>query len=363
MNASGLTRALKERDPLLKISAVGADLLRQAGADIFYDIKGLAVMGFFDALKKLPRFIALKNLILKKISLEKPDAIILVDFSGFNLRLAKSINKKLPVIYYVSPQVWASRRGRIKTIQKYISKMVVLFAFEKELYRRYGVAAEFAGHPLLDIVKPLFSKKEFCDALNLKHDRPIVALLPGSRRQEVEKILPVMLGTGRIVKKELPRVQFVIAKVPQLDLDIYQDKLKAANLEAMIAEGETYDCLNAADFNLVCSGTATLETAILAKPFAVVYKMSLLNFLLYLPQVRVPYIAMVNIVAGKRIVREFIQFQATPARIAREALRVLKDPAASESLHRELLGVSALLGEKGASKRAAEIILNFLATL
>jgi len=360
LHAAGLTQAIKELDPAIRISAVGTDLLRQAGAEIFYGIEGLAVIGLFDALKKLPRFIALKNHILKKIALEKPDAIILVDFSGFNLRLAKTINKKIPVVYYVSPQVWASRPGRIKTIQKYISKMVVLFKFEQEFYRRHGVDAEFTGHPLLDIVKPQFSKKEFFRNYNLKEDRPTIALLPGSRRQEINKILPVMLSASRIIKKEIPETQFIIAKIPQLDWGIYQNKLKEAGLEVKIVEGKTYDCLNAADFALVCSGTATLETAILACPFAVVYKMNLLNFLFYLPQVKVPYIAMANIVARKNIVQEFIQFQATPGKIAREVLRVLKDPAAKEKLHQELLGVSTLLGEKGASKRAARTILDFL---
>jgi len=358
--AAGLTRAIRELNPSIKISAVGGQLLRQAGATVLYDTRGLAVIGLFDVLKKLPRFISLKKLILAKIAAEKPDGIILVDFSGLNLRLAKAINKKIPVIYYVSPQVWASRCGRVKTIKKYVSKMVVLFEFEKEFYQRYGIDAEFGGHPLLDIVKPTLSKKEFCNTFNLKEDRPTLALLPGSRRQEVNKILPIMLQACLRIKKEIPNLQLLIAKVPQLEGDIYQDKLKELNLEAGIVQGKTYDCLNAADFALVCSGTATLETAILAKPFAVIYKMNWLNFLFYLPQVKVPYIALANIVAGKKLVQEFIQSQATPAKIAREVLRMLKSPNELQKLHHELSGVSNLLGEKGASQRAARIILNFL---
>ena len=161
LNAANLAAALKEIDPSIKISGVGGIALRQAGAEIIYDIKGLACIGLFDVLKKLPKFFILKKLILEKINAEKPDAIILVDFSGFNLRLAKDINKTIPVIYYISPQVWASRAGRIKSIKRYIHKMLVLFKFEQEFYRRFGIDAEFVGHPLLDIVKPTTGRKEF----------------------------------------------------------------------------------------------------------------------------------------------------------------------------------------------------------
>ncbi|MFA5115406.1 MAG: lipid-A-disaccharide synthase [Candidatus Omnitrophota bacterium] len=360
LHAAGLTRCIKELNPLIKISGVGGPLLAGAGASVFYDIKGLAVFGLFDALRKLPHFLYLKKLILKEMEIRNPDAIILVDFSGFNLRLAKAVNKKIPVIYYVSPQVWASRQGRIKTIKRYVSKMVVLFKFEKEFYLSHGIDAEFTGQPLLDTVTPSLSRKEFLSGINLRGGRRTIALLPGSRRQEVEKILPVMLKAGMLIKKELPDIQYVIAKAPQLDWDIYRNRIRGLAMEVRITEGKTYDCLNAADFALVCSGTATLEATILAVPFATVYRMNWLSYLLYLPQVRVPYISMANIVAGKRIIREFIQSEATPQRIAREAVAILESPGELKNLRERLLGVTRLLGEKGAARRAAETILNFL---
>jgi len=360
LNAGNLAIAIKAISPEIKISGVGGTHLRQAGARIICDIKDLAVIGLFDVLKKLPKFFGLKKLILQKIKLEKPDAIILVDFSGFNLRLAKAINKTIPVIYYISPQVWASRPGRIKTIKKYISKILVLFKFEQEFYKRYGIDADFIGHPLLDIVHPAMEEKEFLAELGFSESKTTIALLPGSRKQEIEHILPVMLRASLLISKHIANAQFVIAKSPQVDLDIYKRMVDSFKLNLRIVEGRTYDCIASANFCLVASGTATLETAIMQKPFAVIYKMNLLNYLLYRPQVRVPYIGMVNIVAGRKIIPEFIQFKASPRKISDEVLRILNNPSQIERMKNELAQVKSSLGEKGASKRASQIIVDFL---
>lgn len=360
LNAAGLAKKILEINPAIKISGVGGALLRQAGAQIFYDIKGLAVIGLFDVLKKLPKFFALQKLILQKIKEERPDAIILIDFSGFNLRLAGKIDKTIPTIYYVSPQVWASRRGRLKTIKEHINKMLVIFKFEREFYKRYGIDADFVGHPLLDIVRPTMEKKEFLTRLNFSESRTTIALLPGSRKQEIEHILPVMLKASKLINREIKDAQFVLAKSPGVGWDIYERKIRGVNLDLKIVEGKTYDCLNAANFCLVASGTATLETAIMQKPFAVIYKMNLLNYLLYRPQVKVPYIGMANIVAGEKIVPEFIQFQATPEKIADYVLKILNNPSELARMKDGLAKIENSLGEKGASSRAAQIILDFL---
>ncbi len=360
LNAASLAKAILNINPQIKISGVGGTLLNQAPAVIYQDIKELAVIGLFDVLKKLPKFFSLQKLILEKIKEEKPDAIILVDFSGFNLRLARKINKALPVIYYVSPQVWASRPGRIKTIKDYIHKMIVLFKFEEEFYKRYGTDVDFVGHPLLDIVKPVSEKREFLRKLNLSESKTTITLLPGSRKQEIKNILPIMLKSCTLINRQMKESQFVIAKSPHVDLDIYNRIIGGFNIDLNIIEGKTYDCLNIADFCLVASGTATLETAIMQKPFAVIYKMNLLNYLLYRPQVKIPYIGMVNIVAGRKIVPEFIQFGATPKEISRQVLEILQNPSRIEQMQNGLAQVKSLLGEKGASLRAARIILDFL---
>ena len=359
LHAGNLAKAIKELNPNIKIAGVGGANLRQGGAEIYCDIKDLAVFGFFDVLKKLPKFFSLKKLILQKINEEKPDAIIFVDFAGFNLRLAKEINNRIPTIYYISPQVWASRAGRIRTIKKYIQKMLVIFKFEEEFYKKCGINADFVGHPLLDIIKPTMAKNELLNNLKFSESKITIALLPGSRKQEIENILPIMLKTAKLIRQELD-AQFVIAKSPQVGWELYNRRIKGLNLDIKIVEGKTYDCLNIADFCLVCSGTATIETAIMQKPFVIIYKMNILNYLLYRPQVRVPYIGMVNIVAGKKIIPEFIQFGASPRKIAREALKILKTSSEIERIKKSLAQVKTSLGEKGATSRAAQIIVDFL---
>lgn len=360
LHAGNLAKRILEINPDIRISGIGGTFMRQSGANIYCDIKDLAVIGFFDVLKKLPKFFALKKLILQNLKEEKPDAIILVDFSGFNLRLARKINRTIPTIYYISPQVWASRPGRVKTIKSYIRKMIVLFKFEEEFYKRYGVNVTYVGHPLLDIVKPTMEKNEFLRKFNLSESKTTITLLPGSRKQEIKNILPVMLKASTLISQKIKDAQFVIAKSPQLDLNIYNRIISKANIDLKIIEGKTYDCLNIADFCLVASGTATLETAIMQRPFVVIYKMNLLNYLLYRPQVKVPYIGMVNIVAGRKIVPEFIQFKAHPKKISEQVLKILQNPGRLEQMKNDLTQVKSLLGEKGASRRAAQIIIDFL---
>ncbi|MDI6758198.1 MAG: lipid-A-disaccharide synthase [Candidatus Omnitrophota bacterium] len=360
LHAANLAREILQINPQIRITAVGGDALRQTGIEVFYDIKTIAVMGFFDVLRKLPQFFFLKKLVLEKIKQEKPSAIIMVDFSGFNLRLAKIIKKTIPIIYYISPQVWASRSGRVKTIKEYVSKIIVFFKFEEEFYKKYGINANLIGHPLLDTCKPAMSKKELFNKLNFSETKTTFALLPGSRKQEIEKILPVMLKTSILISKEIPDAQFVIAKSLLIDWDIYNRNICGLNINVMVVEGITTDCLNIADFCLICSGSATLETAIMQKPFVVIYKMGLLNYLLYRPQVRCPYIGMVNIIADKLVCPEFIQFKASPKKIAKTVLEILKNPVRLERIKSGLSQVRDLLGEKGATARAAKIITAIL---
>ncbi|MEI6831923.1 MAG: lipid-A-disaccharide synthase [Candidatus Omnitrophota bacterium] len=358
--AGNLIAAINELDPAIKISGVGGIHLAKTKTEIFYNIKGLAVMGLFDVLKKLPKFFELKRLILDKINSDKPDCIILVDFSGFNLRLAKTINKRIPTIYYVSPQVWASRENRIKCIKKFVYKMIVLFKFEEEFYKERQIQAQYAGHPLIDIVKPTMSKQELINNFRFSTDKKIIALLPGSRKREVKLILPLMLKAAQLINKKISDTQFVIAKSPALDTQIYTQVLKRFNLDLKIIDGKTYDCLEIADASLVCSGTATLEAAIIGKPFVIVYKMNLLNYLLYAPQVKVPYIGMVNIISGKKVVPEFIQFQAKPKMIAHAIIDLLQKPEQAKQMLEDLTFVKTSLGLPGAAQRAAKLILEFL---
>lgn len=359
LHAATLVSSLRKIKPDLKVFGVGESPLAQSGAEIIYNIHGLSVMGLFDVIKKIPKFIALKNLILEKIAHHKFSAVIFVDFSGFNLRLAKAINNQTKTIYYVSPQVWASRPERINTIKKYISKMIVLFPFEQEFYKKHGLEVELVGHPLLDIVKSSKEKKSFLKNLELSEEKTTISLLPGSRKQEVKRILPVMLEAAKIISKKID-VQFIIARPAQLEQDIYDRLIKKTALSVRIVPNETYAVIEAADFCLVCSGTATLETTIMQKPFFLIYKMSLLNYLLYRPQVKLPYIGLANIIAKRKIIPEFIQFEATPKRIAEETLKILNNPDKLEKMRKELTEVKSSLGQPGAAERAARIIIDFI---
>ena len=358
--AASLAGAIKSLNPQIEISGVGGTYLAKAGAEIFYNIKELSVMGFFDVLKKLPKFFKLKQAILDKIEADKSDCLILVDFSGFNLRLASAVNKRIPVIYYVSPQVWASREGRIDCLRKFISMIVVLFKFEEEFSRQHQIQATYAGHPLIDLVKPLPEKQDFLNSFGINPNKKIIALLPGSRKQEIRIILPLMLKTAQFINKTIAETQFIIAKAPNLDIQIYQDICAGSGLDLKIIDGKTYDCLNIAQASLVCSGTATLEAAIIGKPFVIVYKTNPFNYFLYRPQVKIPYIGMVNIVAGKLVVPEFIQFDAQPKLIAKSIIELLQNPLSANRMSQDLKAVKDSLGEPGAAERAAKHILSFL---
>ncbi len=358
--AGNLASEIKKIDPGIKISGVGGSCLKESGAQIICDIKELSVMGLFDVLKKLPRFFRLKKTILERIKTDKPEAIIFVDFSGFNLRLAKAINKSIPAIYYVSPQVWASREKRIESIRKYISRMIVLFKFEEEFYEKHGIKADYAGHPLLDLARPQTKKDELIKNLGIDSGAKIISLLPGSRKQEIRKILPLMLETAELINREIPDTRFIIAKSPNVDMRVYEEECGKSPLKPSFVEGKTCDCLNAADFSLVCSGTATLEAAIIQKPFVIVYKMNALNYLLYRPQVKIPYIGIVNIIAGRKIVPEYIQYAARPQIIAGYAAGLLRDPGKINDFRSDLSSLKRMLGEPGASARAARLILDFL---
>jgi len=358
LQAGLLVSCLKQLDNEIKIYAVGGGHLKEAGAEILRNIKDLSVLGLFDVLRKLGKFQELMSFIVDKINELKPQAIIFVDFSGFNLRLAKKINNKVKTIYYISPQVWASRQGRVKTIKRFINKMLVIFKFEQEFYRKFGIDAEFVGHPLLDIVKPSMAKEQALREFGLKENTPVFALLPGSRISEIKNILPIMLRAASIIKEKIPEAQFVLSKIAHIDGSLYQNILNNSIPDIKIIEGKPYDCLNVADFVLVASGTATLETAIMGKPNVVIYKMGLLNYLLYRPQVKVPFIGMENIVAGKMLAPEFIQFKAKPRLIAQAALELFNDKVRQEEIQEGFRELREKLGPPGAPARAAKSILN-----
>lgn len=362
LHAGSLAANLKILQPDLELFGIGGNKMRQAGVSIIQDIKDLSCFGFFDAILHIGRFINLQKKLLKFIDKNPPDLIILTDFSGFNLRFAKKVNPAIPIFYYISPQIWASRPGRIQTIKKYIKKMLVIFSFEEKLYKDAGVDVEFVGHPLLDIVKPTKSTQDAKKEFGLSYSKTIITLLPGSRKTVVKKHLPIMLRAASMINKKISS-QFVIIRNPNLAEDIFSETISChedKNLLLKIIEDRVYDCLNVADFVITSSGTATLETAIMEKPMLIMYKMPVLAYLLYRPQVKVPFIGMVNIIAGKKIIPEFIQFEAKPELIAKEVLNTLNSKEKLSEIQKELQLVKIKLAPDQAARRAAGIIINYL---
>lgn len=360
-HGSSLIQALRKIEPQIEISGIGGPRMRRAGCKIHFDISELSIIGFTDVLKNLAKIKRVFRRLLNEIDAQMPDACILVDYPGFNLRLAAEVKKRnIPVIYYISPQIWAWWKGRIRTIQRYVDKMIVVFNFEEALYRQAGIDVSFVGHPLLDIAYPGVSRENFCQKLDLSCEKITIGLVPGSRKMEVERILPILLESAQIITKELPQTQFVLLKAPGLAEDLFSSRIKKCELPLAVCENQTYDFLNSCDFALVASGTATLETAIMQKPMLVVYKVSFLNWFIARWLIKLPFIGLVNVVAGKKIVPEFIQFQAKPPLIAKKALELLNNQDELRTIKSQLEKVRKSLGIPGASQRAAEIITNFL---
>lgn len=361
LHASDLVREIKKLNPQIKFFGLGGEKMQREGVDLSFNIVELAVVGFFEVLKNLKKFKKIFNHLLEKIDLEKPDLAILVDYPGFNLRLAKELKKrKIPIIYYISPQVWAWGSGRIKIIRQLVKRIIVFFKFEEEFYKSHGIAVSFVGHPLLDRVKPTMNKEESLIKLNIPPTRFTVALLPGSREKEVKNILPIMLDSAKLIYRELTDIKFLILRSPTVKEELFNNILSHYKLPAYILHGITYDGLAGSDFAMVASGTATLETAILGIPMVILYKVSFLTWAYLRMMIKIPYIGMVNIIAGRRIVPEFIQYHAKSKRIATFIKDILTNPYQQDTIKKLLHNVVARLGEKGANQRAAAIILDEL---
>ena len=361
LHAAHLVKELKSINPHLEIFGIGGRKMKEAGVDVIYDIVELAVVGFVEVLKHLKVFKKVLEKLLILLDTRKPDIVILVDYPGFNLRFAKYVKEKnIPVIYYISPQLWAWGKGRIEEIKKYVAKMVVIFGFEEELYRQAGVKASFVGHPFLDIVKPVWKKEETIKHLHLNHHSTKIALLPGSRQKEIERHLSVMLEACEKIKIQLPDVEFILARRKELDSSIYNKIISRSTIKPHSLEDRPYEIMDISDIVIVSSGSATLETAIMEKPMIIVYKTSFLTWFLARNMIKIPNIGLVNVVAGKKIVPELIQFNATAKNIAKETLLILNNKKLQKHIKENLREVKERLGERGATERAAHIIQKFI---
>jgi lipid-A-disaccharide synthase len=361
LHGAHLVEAIHQIDPEVQLLGVGGEHLAQRGMKLLYHSQSLSVVGLTEVLFKLRTILKTLKGLKESLNQEKPNLIVLIDFPDFNLRLAKSAHEKgIPVLYYISPQIWAWRPGRVKLIAERVKKMVVFFPFEVSLYKAAGVDVEWVGHPLVDIVKPTLSKEEAFRKFGLDPQRRTVGLLPGSRIHEVKRLLPPLLASAHLLQKEIPDLQFVIPVAPGFTEETLSPWVRNRPAPLKFIRGWTYDVMNISDLLILASGTATLEAALLGKPMIIIYKVSLLSSWVGRVMIQVKHIGLVNLVAGKGITPELIQKDVNAKRIVEEGLRILKDSVLQQEMIESLKEVRQRLGNPGAAQRAAHIVMSML---
>jgi lipid-A-disaccharide synthase len=355
--AGALAVEIRRRQPDAAIFGLGGQRLMAGGGELLADYRGLSVTGLVEAIRVLPKSLATLNRLLDAARSEKPDALVLIDFPDFNFRLAAAVKKLgIPIIYYISPQLWAWRQSRMKVMKRLVDRVLVIFPFEEQIYRDAGVPVQFVGHPLVDLARAQEPKDSFVREIGLDAQRPVVALLPGSRPNEVERLLPILRDAVARIAAQMPQAQFVIARAPSLDDRLFSTTTwsGARPIEVL---ARTDDVLAVSDVAITASGTATVQAALHGRPMVVVYRLSPITYRLGRRFLLVENVAMVNLIAGRRIVPELIQDDCTAENIAAETLSFLTNHDRAEEARRGLAAVRAKLGGPGASGRAAEAVL------
>jgi lipid-A-disaccharide synthase len=361
MYAARLATALRARAGA-QMFGMGGPRMAEAGVELVADYHEVAVVGIAEVLHKIPTVIGVQRRLAREAARRQPALAILVDSPGTHLGVARRLkNIGVPVGYFIGPQVWAWRAGRVRTVKRLVKRMVVIFPFEEKIYSDAGVPVDFVGHPLVDVVRPTMTRDEFAARHGLDPARPIMTLLPGSRRSEIARNFPGVLETCAIVNREMhdQGVQFVHAAAPGLPAEVLA-KYARPGLEIKRVEGATYDALAAADCAIVASGTATVEAALLGTPMVVIYRVAAATAMVMRHMLRTPFIGMVNLIAGKLVAKEFIQDKFKPAAVAEEVCRLLSSPAARDEMKAGLARVRAKLGPGGAIERAADVFAGML---
>lgn len=362
--ASALADALRARNPDVTLFGFGGPRLAAAHVNLVGDYAGVSVTGLFEAASVLSRSWRMLGRLREAARTRRPDVFVAVDFPDFNFRLLPYLQTLgIPVVYYVSPQLWAWRAGRMATLRKFVRQMLVIFPFEAAIYEQAGVPVEFVGHPLVELALPTRPRDEWLRSAGLDSARPLVALLPGSRPNEVAQILPILAGALERVRIAVPGTQFVVARAPGLSDELFTavSGPNAARQEVTVVTNATDDVLAAADLVLTASGTATVQAALHGKPMVIVYRLSPLTYAVGRAFVRVRTYGMVNLVAGREVVPELIQGRFTVASVAAEAISLLTDGQRREAMRRDVAAVRTALGGPGASARAAEAVLRVAA--
>ena len=361
LHGGNLVQAMHRIDPTIRFYGVGGRKLREAGVKLMADSADMAVVGLTEVVSKLGMILQVMAQLKASMRKDRPDLVILIDYPDFNLSLAKAAKKYgIKVFYYISPQVWAWRKGRIRQIKKTVDKMAVILPFEASLYNEAGVNTEFVGHPLLDVVEAKYSRKEAILKFGLKEGVTTVGILPGSRQSEVARLLPEMLKAAEIIEKKLKPVQFVLPLADTLDIAFVSQIISEYSIKVELIRNEVYDVISCADIAVVASGTATLETALMETPMIIIYKVSAPSYYVGKMVINVDHIGLVNIIAGKTVVPELIQDEASPEKIAAMVMDIITDSKRMADIKTELSKISDMLGSPGAAERTARLAFEML---
>lgn len=354
--------ALNELGVAFTSFGMGAGQLQRAGTELIVDCRDLAVIGIVDVLLNYHKFLKRLKLLRTALRARKPDLLFLVDYPDFNLKLAETAKQLgIPVLFYVSPQVWAWRAGRVPRIGSLVSHMAVLFPFEVPIYEKAHIPVTYVGNPVVADAVSNYTTAEAKAHFALNPDQPVVALIPGSREGEIRRHLSAMLASANLIADNTPDCQFLLPVAPTLDpayIKQYLDPESAARI--VTVTGDSRDAMRAADVALVASGTATLETALIGTPMVVMYIVSRINYAIMRRLIKIPDISLVNIVAGKRVVPEYIQHEATAVNMATEVLSLLQDNTKRAAMIAELNRVKVLMGDAGASQRVAKLLVQLI---
>ncbi len=362
-HAARLVAAMKQHAPQLYIGGIGGDAMRAAGADIVQDFSDLAVMGLFEVLKSYSRIKAIFNQTVSRLKREQPDLLILVDYPGFNLKLAKQAKKLgIPVLYYISPKVWAWRAGRVKQIQQTVDHMAVLFPFEVPIYEQAGVPVTCVGHPLVDAVKSDLDNAAAKAKFKLDPEHRVIGLFPGSRRSEINALLPVMLAAAERIQQRHFDVSVVLPLAPGISLDYIKSFTDKSRLPIQVVPGDFYNLIKACDAIVAASGTVTLEIALLGTPHLIAYKVSPWSYRILKRLVKIPYVGLCNIVSGEPLITELLQDEVTEVRLDQLLTDLLTHPQSSQRAEKIEQKVRSALGPAGGADNAAKLVLKLIGT-
>lgn len=361
LHGAGLVREANLLNNDLEFFGMGGKRLEQAGTEIILNIEGHGLMGFSEAVYGLKNTLSAFRTLTKVMTQRRPDVLVLIDYPEFNLRLAKKAAKlNIPVLYYISPQVWAWRQGRVRKIKKLVTSMAVIFPFEVEFYKKFDFEVNFVGHPLLDVMPRKEPKEKFRKSLGLSPEGLLLALMPGSRKSEIEKLLPNMLEAVKITKKKIPDISVALAVADTIELKFLKTVVREKGIDLSLIEGQTHALQGAADLVLATSGTVTLETAIMLTPMVVIYKASPLTYFIAKRLTNIQFAAMPNIIAGKSVVPELLQKDAEPDRIAIDLIKLIENEDLRSRMRKGLSTVRKSLGNPGAGQNTARLLLNLL---